>query len=487
MKSKFLAILAILGISLNSFGGSSMTPDVTDLPVVVTQVSNLTVEVASKVGSNELISTSAGAEGIRRVGALGGYTLEEFIEDTYLRGPARDYTSFTYNLYPLSDLNVTNTGGDVYSPLDGYFHLSPGTTTLIDNSVNYAYWNNVPPNNIVKWTTTRPNVDSNIVLSVFVTSFGSILEVDPPEASGDFPLNTRAGASQIAPSLVVNGLEYSATGTALSNVFMSGGIEYHDMRTRKEHRTLNLSSSNCSLVAIGHTNTGIWAYSITNILPVGYWDNGSNIVACNPTNWYKGLFLALQNSGRMLYVYPQAEYTNDTMAIAGNDPSLPPGFTPYVPMCTEYVFQGSDTVLRVDGQYWVDRRFQIRRPGTSVSSGGSSAVPALDRVMLAGSSLGGLLPHDAGLPTDSDQLASKAYVDSTINNVNAHKAYVDPNGNDITAQLDSSILPFKTIQAAIVRTGSVANESNRYVIVVSPGEYTENVTGLYTSVLWCSI
>ena len=476
MKSKFLIILAALGLSLNCLGGSTMTPDVSDLPVVVAQVSNLTVEVATKVASNELANTTLGNEGIRRVGALGGYDLEEFIKDTSLRGPSRDYTTFTYSSYPATDLSVTNTGGDVYSPEEGYIHLSPGTATLTDNSVNYAYWNNTPPKNIVKWTTTRPNVVSNIVLGVFVTAFGSILEVDPPEAAGDFPLNTRAGASQIAPSLVVNGLEYSATGTALSNVFMSAGIEYHDMRTRKEHSTLNLSSSNVSLVAFGRTNTGVWASTITNIVPVGKWDNGSNIVDCVSTNWYKGLFLSLQNSQKMLYIYPQAEYTNETDAIAGFDPTTPPGFTPYIPMCTEYVFQGSDTVLRVESQYWVDRRFQIRRPGTSSSSGGSSAVPSLDRVMIAGSSLGGILPHDAGDPTDSDQLTSKHYVDSTINNVNAQRAYVDINGNDTTALLESSILPFKTIQKAIDTAGSMANETNRYVVTLSPGEYVEDIT-----------
>ena len=185
-------------------------------------------EMALKVSSNDLANTSSGSEGIRRVGALGGYKLSEFFEDTALRGPSRDYTIFSYTPYPISNLNVTNAGGDVYSPTEGYFHLSPGTTTLIDNSVNYAYWNNILPNNIIKWTTTRPNVNSNIVLGVFVTAFGKIMEVDPPEASGDFPLNTRAGASQIAPSLIVNGLEYSAIGTALSNVVMTGGVEYHD-------------------------------------------------------------------------------------------------------------------------------------------------------------------------------------------------------------------------------------------------------------------
>ena len=474
MKTKILTFLAILGLSINTFGGSSMTPSVVDLPIVVTQVSNLTVEVSKKVDTNDLASTTLGSEGIRRVGALGGYTLEEFIEDTALRGPSRDYTTFTYNQYPVVDLIVTNLGGDVYSPEQGYFHLDAGTAVLKDNSVNYAYWNATPPNNIVKWTTTRPTVDSNIVLGVFVTAFGSILEVDSPEAAGDFPLNTRAGASQIAPSLVVNGLEYSATGTALSNVVMSGGVEYHDMRTRKEHSTLNLGSAGVSLIAFGHTNLSTWVSIVTNVLPIGKWDNGSNIVECNPTNWYKGLFLALQGSQKMLYIYPQAEYTNSTDAIAGFDPSVPPGFTPYIPMCTEYVFQGSDTVLRVESQYWVDRRFQIRRPGTSstVSGGGAIPTPSLDLVLLKGADTGGILPYNAGDPTLPSQLASKHYVDSTINNIYANPVFSSSLfmlTNSATAKFSIEDIPAGTTNTYILPAdgGILATYTDIQIVPVS--------------------
>lgn len=483
MKLKLMAFLATLFVAVTGFGASTMTPDVSELPNVVVQVSNLTAEVATKVASNVLASTTLGSEGIRQVGTVGGYDLDEYFKDTALRGPSRDHPIFTYQQYPAFSLTVSNTVGDVYSPTDGYFHLDASVNTnLINNAVNFAYWNNTPPNNTIKWTTTRPNVDNNIVLAIFVTAFGAILEVDGPEASGDFPLNTRAGASQITPSLVVgeSALTYSALGTALSNVYMTGGVEYHDMRSQKVHANLNLSGSNpCSLVAFGRTSTSnTWDSTVTNIVPVGLWDNGTNVVACNPTNWYKGLFMALQDSGRMIYIYPQAEYTNSIEAIAGYDPVLPPGFTPYIPMCTEYVFQGSDTVLRVDGQYWVDRRFQIRRPGTTVISGGRTPTPSLNLVMLAGGSLGGLLPYDAGLPTKGDQLTSKDYVDSKINNVNSGKAYVDKGGNDATAQLRSSILTFQTIQKAIDAAAAVANDTNRYLVIISPGVYDLNGTNI---------
>ena len=108
MKLKFLTFLAVLGLSINTFGASSMTPSVVDLPIVVEQVSNLTVEVGTKVSSNDLATTTTGSEGIRRVGALGGYTLEEFIEDTAVKGLPRDLPIFTYDLYP-----STNLGGSI--------------------------------------------------------------------------------------------------------------------------------------------------------------------------------------------------------------------------------------------------------------------------------------------------------------------------------------------------------------------------------------
>jgi hypothetical protein len=174
---------------------------------------------------------------------------------------------------------------------------------------------------------------------------------------------------------------------------------------------------------------------------------------------------------------PDFEYTNETAAIEGNDPDLPPGFTPYIPLTSAYVFSGADDGMRTDLSYWLDRRFMIRRGGSSVMSGGSSVTPTLQQVLLAGKDTGGLLPTGMGFPTDPDEAASKGYVDSTINNINANKCYVDSvGGDDITAVVGSSILPYKTIQAAINAAAAAANPSNRHLVVLSPGIYTEDIT-----------
>lgn len=63
--------------------------------------------------SGWLKSTTLGSEGFRRIGALGGYTLEEFVEDTSARGASRDLPVFSW--VPSSRF-VTWAGGDIYDP-----------------------------------------------------------------------------------------------------------------------------------------------------------------------------------------------------------------------------------------------------------------------------------------------------------------------------------------------------------------------------------
>jgi hypothetical protein len=81
-----------------------------------------------------------------------------------------------------------------------------------------------------------------------------------------------------------------------------------------------------------------------------------------------------------------------------------------------------------------------------------------------------------GTPSSPDQVANKGYVDSTVNKINTGRAYVDKAGNDATARLNDSVLPYKTIQAAINAAYAVATTSNRYIVTVSPGIYTEDIT-----------
>jgi hypothetical protein len=433
--------------------------------------------------SNIIASKTLGSEGFRQIGALGGYYLDKFIEDTSSRGAARDIPVFTYNISPIADLNVSWNEGDVYDPTNGYYHLAAGSNTLVDNAINYAYWRLSNPN-VVSWTTgTRPDTGNNMAICRFITGFGRIMHVSPIIPAGDLPLKTDAGHAAVMPSLVVDGLYYAAIGTNLNQIIEVGGIEYQNMSQRNVHLSKNLTnygfvSPATVLVTYYHTNTATWVYSVTNQLPIDKWDNGTNIVNCTVSNWYRGVFLSQEGNPAMEWVYPQIEYTNYASALAGDDPVLPPGFEPYVPKCTAYIFQGGDISLREESDYWLDRRFMIRR-GTISTGGGSSgsSVPSLYQVLLKSPVTGGILPSGMGNPATDDQAANKGYVDSTINKINANRAYVDSDsGNDSTALLESSILPYKTIQAAIDDAAIVASDSNRFIVTVSPGIYPENIT-----------
>ena len=428
----------------------------------------------------ELASTTLGNEGMRMVGTVGGYALDELLEDTYPRGPSRDVPAFTYQMSPAVNLNVSWIGGDVYSPTDGYFHLAAGSNTLSDNAVNYAYWTVANPNQVLWTTGTRADVSNSIHLGTFVAAFGRLVHVGDTVPVGDMPLKMDEAHYNVMPSLIVSGLNYAPIGTNFNAIIQVGGTEFHDLLEKNVHPAKNLTNysliTGSFLLTYAHTNVGIWGLTITNQLPVDQWDDGTNLIACTVSNWYRGVFLSAACSPSMHWVYPQGEYTNYADALAADDPALPSGFDPYVPKCTAYIFQGGDTELRQSGDSWVDRRFMIRRGTIAGSSSGSSVTPALYQVLLQSADTGGILPFGAGEPSQDGQLSNKKYVDSTINKVNGGKAYVDAvNGDDGIALIESSILPFKTITAAIDACGAVASAAKRFLIVVSPGNYNENV------------
>lgn len=437
--------------------------------VITSPVSNLTFSGTINTTIPGLASTTPGAEGIRLVGALGGYTLEGYLEDNMARGLARDRVDITVS--GTNDLLVTWVTGDIYEPTLGYYHLNPGSKLLTDNAVNYAYWST---NNVlqVQWTTgTRPAAEGNIYIATFVTSFGRIIQQGDGMAVGDSILSEDVAFASVMPSLITEGLTVSPTGTDLTNILQSSGTEYHNLADRISHSGINFNTTQ-SLTLYTHTNS-MWAKLTTNLFPVGSWDNGTDLVACNATKWYRGVFVSIAGSGSLQYVMPDQEFDDEAAALAGSDPDLPPGFTPYIPLSTAYVYKGDDVALRNVAANWLDRRFMIRR-GT-LATGGGANTPTLAQVLAAGAGTGGILPTGMGLPVTPDQAASKEYVDTTINNINSQKAYVDPNGNDLTAKIESSILPYKTIKAAIDASALVATDNRRFSVVLSPAIYTEDV------------
>jgi hypothetical protein len=486
MKSLFSTILSF-GILLGS-SSQLFSADYSHNPTEVTVLSNnvaiqleaqdvaieaIANDVSSKVASNELARTTAGDEGIRRIGALGGYALDEFFEDTYARGPARDKPQFVYTT---TNLTITYSDGDIYDPVNGYFKLDSGTKTLTDNAINYAYWstNDV---RIIQWTTgTRPDAIYNIYLATFITSQGRIIYSSTSVPVGDILLYEDAAFAQTFPSLILSGLNVYPTGTALTNIVINSGVEYHNLADRIEHDTVNLNTSS-NLVVYTHSNS-LWTSVSTNKLLVGMWDNGTNLVACDATKWYRGVFVSLNHSvAQLTWIAPDFEYASEADCLAGSDPDLPPAFSPYIPKCTAYVFKGDDTQLRTDGTYWVDRRNSDNLLKGSVSGGSSGNTPTFSQVLQAGADTGGILPTGMGMPVTDDQGASKGYVDSVGNKASTGTAFVDSEtGDDNTARIEKASLPFKTIQAAINACGAVATDTNRFLISISIGTYSENIT-----------
>jgi hypothetical protein len=477
MKNKVIILFALLmGLSLSVFAGSSMIPNVTDLPIVVQDVSNLTIVVNGKVSSNELASTTSNNEGVARVGALGGYNLKDYLEDTATRGLARDYPVFTYDKYPSTNLNISWTTGDVYDPENGYYHVNSGSATLLDNTVTYYYFATNGNPLTLKSTGSRPPASEAIYVATFVTAFGSIIHVGQGIGAGDELMYEDVAFANVMPSIITEGITVRPTGTNLTDILLTGGIEYHNLADRIVHDSFNFSTSN-KLVMYYSTNGNNFTTTITNKFPIGLWNNTNGIAACDTSKWYRGIFMSVADSGQLNWILPTYEYTNETSAILGDDPDLPPSFTPYIPISTAYIFSGNDVNLRNDLTYWVDRRFMIRRGALTTSGGGgTTTTPTIQEVLLAGANTGGLVPKGMGNPVDAGDAANKSYVDSTINNINNQKAYVDSNGDDNEALIESSILPFKTIQAAINAAAINANSSNRFLICISPGTYTENIT-----------
>lgn len=65
---------------------------------------------------SELTNTAAGSEGFRKIGALGGYNLEHFTEETAIKGLSRDLPTWTFTegFLPFPSLVVSWSGGDVF-------------------------------------------------------------------------------------------------------------------------------------------------------------------------------------------------------------------------------------------------------------------------------------------------------------------------------------------------------------------------------------
>lgn len=461
--------------NLNSVVSSNVTANTVAAGSIVASnilMTGSSTSLASAVTIGYIGNTTLGSEGIRKIGALGGYTLEEFIEDTATRGLARDLPIFSYNA---TNLTVSYSEGDVYEPSIGYFHLDPGTRNLTDNASNYAYWS-TNDTTLIQWTTgSRPRAEGNIYLATFMTSMGKIIHVGTGIAVGDELLSEDVAFANIMPSIITEGLVVYPTGTDLTNIVSDSGVEYHNMADRIDHGKVDFSVSN-SLAYYGHVG-GVWTRIVTNKFPVGLWDDGTNIVSGSVSNWYRGVFVSIAGSGQLTWITPDRSYTNDTEAIAGNDPDLPPGFTPYIPLTTAYVFKGDDTSLRTDLTYWLDRRFMIRRGAITSGGGGGGNTPTLEQVLQAGAGTGGILPSGMGNPVTDDQGASKGYVDSTRNKASTGTAYVDPvNGDDVTGRIEKGSLPFKTIQAAINACAVVATDARRFLVTASIGMYNEDVT-----------
>jgi len=417
-------------------------------------------------------STVPGSEGVRLIGADGGYTLERFFQDLSVKGLSRDLPVFTYPVAPTPGLAITWGPGNVYDPLTpgGYHHLIAGSKTLTDNAVNYAYW---ATNELLQVQITGSVPVGAIRIASFTAAFGQILATTFSAPAGDQPGMTEAAHAAILPDYISEGLLVHATTTNVSGLYMEAGTEYHNFMTAIDHPRIDFTNLNM-MVVYGHTNAGSFAAWGTNNFPFGLYDNGTNQVACNPAKWYRGLFIAPQ-SDHLNYVLPDNVYTSYLDAVAGVDPDLPAGFSPYIPAVTAYVFSGSNMVFETSASYWLDRRLRITQGGTLlVGSTGSANVPTLSSVLQAGNSAGQAI---TGLPdpTGTGDAANKAYVDSKINNINSGKVFVDQNGNDSLAKLNSSILPYKTIMAAITAAGAVASDSNRFTLQVSAGTYVEHV------------
>ena len=435
---------------------------------------------ATNIITSNLASVTPGSEGTSLIGTFGGYTLNEFIEDNATRGPSRDMPVFYYSLHT-TNLTVVWSIGDVYDPYTGYHHLNSGSIQLVNNANNYAYWAVDTPNQ-VQWTTgIRPDNNNKIYLAKFITAFTNIVHGTAAVPAGDELLFEDVAFSSIMPSIITDGILAFATGTDLTNIILTGGTEYHDMGERLVHPTIDLSISK-QLTYYGHSAPGIWSKYQTNEFPIGICSTNGIIEACDTTKWYRGIFVApADTTNHLHFILPDNTYTSLVDALNGPDPDLPPGFNPYVPISTAYIYMGSDISLRTDSTYWQDDRFMIRRgthgSGNNSSGGVSAPIPSLTQVLIAGHASAGILMDGLGFPINNDQVSSKGYVDSITSKAKTGSAAVDAiTGDDNTARLESAAYPFKTIQAAIDATTAAATDIKRYIITLSSGIYVGDVT-----------
>ena len=268
---------------------------------------------------------------------------------------------------------------------------------------------------------------SSIFLGDFSVSFGKIYNVNNFVAVGNMLLQLADSQAALTPSVFQTGGNAYPTGTNLNYISLNAGVEFKDVINRIVHNHIDFTNTG-TMYVYGHTG-GSWSTTTTNLLPIGIYDDTTNMVPVAVSNWYRGVFVAPYTSSNLNWIVPENVYTTLVDAINGSDPVPPPGFSPYVPIVTAYIYQGGDTSLRTGSQYWVDRRRGIAGTSNSGSGGGGAvSTPTLQQVLVAGAGTGGILPTGMGNPTTSDQAANKGYVDvqdaatmNVVTNLNLQK------------------------------------------------------------------
>ena len=435
-----------------------------------------------------------------------GETVREYLDDIGHSGVLDAIT-----LTDEGGLNISWTAGEVYTPgTPGDIVVTEaGSAACTDDAVNYLVW---VSGTTLTLRTTPSAYATEVSVGHIQCQEGDIWELHTgPLISTSVP-GIQGGGSALFSILVgadpLNGclVTEDADATNPLDVSVSAGSYWHDAYDEHPVTQFDTRTAN-TLIRCYIDGAGPQTWDFTagqHSVDFANWNSGVTLIATSVNKYYRGMFLISEDN--VFWIYGQAEYNTEAQAIAGPNPTVPPGIKLF-PASVAYVYKSGEAAFAAAGSdRWIDARPMVGTAATGTVSTADVAGPAssVDNAIVRFDGVTGKIIQDytSGAPTVGDtgtlalNNATTAMTIATAGKIllrGATPSIYSPDTNDLTitaatgAAGDIVILAGNVVTitkldlSAITHTGTLKHEQGGLEADVSAYSGFVKITGGATS------